>query len=347
MARPTIRDVAQKAGYSIATVSLVLNHKNVSIPNSTREKIWAVVKELNYRPNQLAVSMVTKKSKVLGLIIPDNSNAFFADISKAIERAARHAGYGLIYGNSNNDSRRDLQYMRMFSDRQVDGIIFAKSTSVFEEDDEKSLQFMKNSVIPFVTIDRQVPGSEVRSVMLNHFKGGYLATRHLIQLGHRRIGAYTGPSDLQNSNERLEGYRSALAEAGIVFDPALIFEGDYQLGQEEAAFTHFLNQKVSAVFCFNDLMAFGLYREMRRAGLSIPDDLSIVGFDNIFFSDIIQPALTTIGQPITEMGKCVVETLLGIIEGDPSATSIRRHQVFEPKLLVRESTKQFEDRSEV
>lgn len=124
--RATIRDVAKKAGYSISTVSLVLNNKNVSIPQSTRDKVLAAVKALDYRPNQLAVSMVTKKTNVIGLIIPDNSNMFFADLSKAIEVAAHKAGYNLIYGNSSNDSGHDIEYMRMFTDRQVDGIIFAK-----------------------------------------------------------------------------------------------------------------------------------------------------------------------------------------------------------------------------
>ena len=239
MYRVTIRDVAQRAGYSITTVSMVLNNKNVCIPPDTRQKVWAAVKELGYRPNQLAVSMVTKRSHVLGLIIPDNSNMFFAELSKAIERAARRVGYGLIYGNSSNDSKRDIQYIQMFADRQVDGIVFAKSASLAQEDDAKLLACMADCALPFVTVDRQIAGSDTCAVLLNHFKGGYLATRHLIGLGHTRIGAYTGPLDLLSSNERLAGYRSALEEAGIPYDEKLVFEGDYQYTGGVAALRHF------------------------------------------------------------------------------------------------------------
>lgn len=343
MTRPTIRDVAQKAGYSIATVSLVLNNKKVSIPQSTREKVWNAAETLNYRPNQLAVGMITKKTKVLGLIIPDNSNMFFAELSKAVEVAARHAGYNLIYGNTNNNPKRDLAYMRMFSDRQVEGIIFAKSSSHAMEDDEKSFQFIKSSAIPFVTIDRQVPGSGVYSVDLNHFKGGYLATRHLLELGHRRIGCYTGSLDLTTSNERLEGYRAALAEAKLPFEEALVFEGNYQLGRESAALAHFLNKGVSAIFACNDLMAFGLYREARYNKLNIPGDISIVGFDNIPFSDMMQPGLTTISQPIQEMGECAVKTLIKVINEEEPLDAYKS-RIFEPRLLVRESTRKYENR---
>lgn len=340
MGKTTIRDVARSAGYSTATVSLVLNDKPVSIPAATREKIWNAARELDYRPNQLAVSMVTKRTKVIGLIIPDNSNMFFADLSKAIEMAASRAGYSVIYGNSNNDPKQDLTYMQMFTDRQVDAIIFARSASLLYWDGEKGLRFIRESAIPFVTVDRRLPDSDTPAVLLNHFKGGYLATRHLLELGHTRIGCYTGPGELVSSTERLEGYRAALEEAGVDYREDLIFEGNYQLGLESKAFQHFLNQDVSAVFAFNDVMASGLYREARVAGLSIPEDLSIVGFDNIPFCDILQPPLTTVSQPIAEMGSCVVKVLLQLLEHDSADGSVqmRKDYIFEPKLMVRGST---------
>lgn len=340
MNRVTIRDVAQLAGYSITTVSMVLNNKDVCIPSNTQKKVWDAARELGYRPNKLAVSMVTKRSHVLGLIIPDNSNLFFAELSKAIECAARRAGYGLIYGNSSNDLKHDIQYIQMFADQQVDGIVFTKSTSLAREDDEKLLDCMADCALPFVMVDRQIPGSDTCAVLLNHFKGGYLATRHLISLGHTRIGAYTGPRDLQSSNERLMGYRSALEEAGIPYDENLVFEGNYQYTGGEAALRHFLNQGVSAVFCFNDLMAFGLYRELPAAGLRVPQDLSIVGFDNIFLNDIVQPALTTVEQPIAAMGQSAVNFLIRLIEGEDIPPYSRR-DIFEPKLIVRSSTAEY------
>ena len=340
MNRVTIKDVARRAGYSITTVSMVLNRKNVCIPDATRAKVWDAVQELGYRPNQLAVSMVTKKTHVLGLIIPDNSNMFFAELSKAVERAARQAGYGLIYGNSSNDSKRDVQYIEMFADRQVDGIIFAKSASLADEDDVHLLQCIDRCLLPFVTVDRQIQGSDVCAVLLNHFKGGYLATRHLLSLGHKKIGAYTGPSDLLSSNERLAGYRSALEEAGVPYDEALVFEGNYQYTDCSEALRHFMNRGVSAIFCFNDLMAFGLYRELAIAGLYIPENISIVGFDNVILSDVIQPALTTVEQPIADMGKVAVNLLVRLIDGEDIPKN-KRKSIFEPRLLIRSSAAEY------
>lgn len=286
--RATIRDVAKKAGYSISTVSLVLNNKNVSIPQSTRDKVLAAVKALDYRPNQLAVSMVTKKTNVIGLIIPDNSNMFFADLSKAIEVAAHKAGYNLIYGNSSNDSGHDIEYMRMFTDRQVDGIIFAKSASICAEDDIRAMQFIRESKIPFVSVDRELRGNNIRSVLLDNRRGGYLATRHLLELGHRKIGCVTGPLDLMSSHERLEGYRDALDEYGVPYKEELIAEGDFQMAGSEKPVLQLLRQNVTGIFSFNDMMAYSIYQVMARRSLRIPQDISLVGFDDfgflIFFS---------------------------------------------------------------
>lgn len=334
--KATIKDVAKKSGYSIATVSLVMNNKNVSIPQETRDKILKVADELDYRPNQLAVSMITKKTNVLGLIIPDNSNLFFADLSKAIEIAARHAGYNLIYGNSNNNSNRDIEYMKMFVDRRVDGIIYAKSNTLDRENDKDCIHFIQRSTTPIVAVDRVVENSSVSSIVLDHFQGGYLAARHLLQLGHRRIGCYTGPHNLNSSQERLSGCKFAFSELDIPFDDSLVYEGTYQIGPEHSALAYFLNKGATAIFAFNDIMAYGIYREARRANLSIPKDLSVVGFDDTFFSEIIQPSLTTIRQPIRQMGKCVVETLLKVIQ---KGADVEKHSyVFKPELISREST---------
>jgi len=339
--RATIKDVAQKAGCSITAVSFVLNNKEgISIPASTRASILAAARELNYRPNQLAVSMVTKRTNVIGLIIPDNSNGFFAELSKIIERAAHVAGYSLIYGNSGNDASRDLDYVRIFADRQVDGIILAKSPSLSQEGNRALLDFLETLTIPFLMVDRLIPGSQGYSVSSNNFMGGYLATRHLLELGHRRIGAYTGSRDILSSNERLRGYRAALQEWGVPFDENLLYEGNYQLGREKSALAHFVSCDVSAIFSFNDLMAFGLYQEIRKMGLSIPEDLSIVGFDDVFFGTLVHPSLTTVRQPIDQIGSVAVSMLLDLIKGAPPSKELQ-NRVFAPTLIIRESTAPF------
>ena len=328
--RATIRDVAKKAGYSISTVSLVLNNKNVSIPQSTRDKVLAAVKALDYRPNQLAVSMVTKKTNVIGLIIPDNSNMFFADLSKAIEVAAHKAGYNLIYGNSSNDSGHDIEYMRMFTDRQVDGIIFAKSASICAEDDIRAMQFIRESKIPFVSVDRELRGNNIRSVLLDNRRGGYLATRHLLELGHRKIGCVTGPLDLMSSHERLEGYRDALDEYGVPYK-----EGDFQMAGSEKPVLQLLRQNVTGIFSFNDMMAYSIYQVMARRSLRIPQDISLVGFDDLWLSDFLQPPLTTVHQPVEEIGRKAVAALVSAMNGEDAG---QQNSVLMPTLHVRAST---------
>lgn len=333
--RATIRDVAKKAGYSISTVSLVLNNKNVSISQSTRDKVLAAVKALDYRPNQLAVSMVTKKTNVIGLIIPDNSNMFFADLSKAIEVAAHKAGYNLIYGNSSNDSGHDIEYMRMFTDRQVDGIIFAKSASICAEDDIRAMQFIRESKIPFVSVDRELRGNNIRSVLLDNRRGGYLATRHLLELGHRKIGCVTGPLDLMSSHERLEGYRDALAEYGVPYKEELIAEGDFQMAGSEKPVLQLLRQNVTGIFSFNDMMAYSIYQVMARRSLRIPQDISLVGFDDLWLSDFLQPPLTTVHQPVEEIGRKAVAALVSAMNGEDAG---QQNSVLMPTLHVRAST---------
>lgn len=345
MGRATIKDVAQMAGCSITTVSFVLNNKEgVSIPLSTRASIFAAAKALNYRPNQLAVSMVTKRTNVIGLIIPDNSNSFFAELSKTIERAAHAAGYCLIYGNSGNDADRDLAYIQLFADRQVDGIILAKSPSISEEGNQHLLDFLETLTIPFLMVDRLISGSRGYSVSSNNFMGGYLATRHLLELGHHRIGAYTGSQNIVSSNERLRGYQTALREWGLPFEEDLLFEGNYQLGREKDALAHFIDRGASAIFCFNDMMAFGLYQEIRKKGLSIPQDLSIVGFDDVFFGELVNPPLTTVRQPVDQIGSVAVDTLLDCINGMTPPPHLR-NQVFEPTLIIRKSTAPYQPAS--
>lgn len=334
--RVTIKDVARQAGVSTSTVSLVLNNKPVSISQQTRSAVLAAARELDYRPNQLAVSLVTQKSKTLGLIIADNSNLFFAQLSKHIETAANAAGYTLIYGNSNDSVRADLHYLHIFGDRGVDGIII--SPSAFGTPDEywSCLSFIYSLKLPVVFVDRSMEESNLPSVLPDNFTGGYIATRHLLDQGHRVIGCCTGPSNLNSSVQRLNGYRKALDEYDVPFNPALIYQGDFTTESGQKALPYLLGQNVTAVFAFNDMMAFGIYKEMHSYNLSIPGDLSIVGFDDIFFAELIQPPLTTVAQPIAEIASAVVEKLVNQIE-NPSREITAVPKTFSPVLKVRGS----------
>jgi len=335
--RTTIKDVANKAGVSPATVSLVLNNRPVPIPQRTKDKVISAACELHYRPNQLAVGLVTKKTNTIGLILPDNSNLFFATYTNKLEAAASKMGYNVIFGNTNNSIEKTLEYLQMFADRGVDGIILMQSEFNSKKKTDSCLAAIKELPIPVLLIDRVPTDSASGAVILDHFKGGYLAVKHLLDLGHERIGYITGSSSLNLMVHRLNGCKEALAEKGIPFDPALVFEGDLQLTSGINALPYLLGQNVTAIFAFNDMIAYGIYKELRNYQLNIPDDLSVIGFDDLIFSDVIQPPLTTASQPLEEMADAVIERLVNLIEERPVEPNTTR--VFAPVLKVRGSTK--------
>lgn len=335
--RVTIKDVATRAGVSTATVSLVLNNRPVAISQQTKDAVMTAAKELNYRPNQLAVSLVTRKSNVLGLIIPDNSNIYYAQLSKYIEAAANAAGYSLIYGNTNDSGRMDLHYLKLFTDQCVDGIIYAQSADATEQERQECIDYIHSMRIPIVCIDRPVPNLSIPSVVLDNVTGGYLATRHLLESGHRVIGCCVGPKELESSRQRLAGYCKALEEYGVPFEERLIYEGNYSMQSGQEALPYLLGQNITGIFAFNDMMAFGIYKALHSYALSAPQDISIVGFDDIFFAEIVQPPLTTIAQPVPEMANAVVDKLLKMIQ-NPTVPADTEPQKFLPVLKVRGST---------
>lgn len=334
--RVTIKDVAKKSGFSITSVSLVLNNKETKIPDSSRQLILSAAEELGYRPNRLAVGLLKKKTKLLGLVIPDNSNMFFSELSKSVEIAARKRGYSLIYGNTSDVYSRDYEYLKLFVDHQVDGIVITKSSHLPEKEDIRNLEFLQKNNVPFVVVDRQPKGFHSDMVTVNNTTGGYMATKHLIECGHRRIGCFTGPLGLTTSQQRLDGYKKALEEFNIDYDENLIVEGNFSSGFEDKAMSVFLNEKVTAVFCQNDIMAFGIYRAANKSGIKIPSQLSVIGYDNINLCDIVYPGLTTIHQPIDQIGEESVRILANLIENGDQKIEAEVKEL-EPKLVIRNS----------
>ena len=334
----TIKDIARETGFSVATVSMVLNNKNRRIPQVTVDSIKKTATEMNYRPNALAVALITNRTHTIGLIIPDNSNSFFASLSKNIEASARKSKYNVIYGNSDNKIQRDIEYFNLFVDRGVDGVIFAKSQAKTEAENDKLMQMIKESNIPVIFIDRNIGEYKNKSVVLNHKKGGYLATNYLLKLGHEKIGCVVGSLTLNSSKERLEGYKKAIEEYSIPFDESLIYEGDYDVESGVKALPLMIEKKVTGIFAFADMIACGIYKEARNRNISIPNDLSVVGFDNLFFSDILVPPLTTINQPISDMAQESVRKLIEMIE-KTHKSCCENDSIFEPTLIIRESCK--------
>ena len=333
--RATIKDVAAEAGVSTTAVSLVLNGKCDRISEKTRKQILEVVERLNYRPNHIAMSMVTKTTQTIGLVLPDISNIYFAELSKLIEQSCYEHGYNVLYGNTHDMARRDIDYINIFLDRNVDAIIVILSNSI-DEHLRDIQKLISSTSTPFIIVDRKLDIGAGTTIIVNQKLGGYLATQHLINLGHRSIGCITGPKNVYSSIERLNGYKEALMEANIPIDENLIFEGNFHRESGMEALPYLLGRGVTAIFAFNDMMALGVYKQASYYNLSIPDNLSLVGYDDIFISDFITPPLTSIEQPVKQLADEAVNQVLKAIE---KKNSDNNFFVFDPVLKVRGSTK--------
>lgn len=331
----TIREVAESAGVSYATVSHVINNTRV-VSQETRARVLAAMTALNYRPNALARSLRQGKTNTLGLVLPDSANPFFAEISRSIEDEAFKKGYSVFLCNTELDTERELFYVDVLSKKQVDGIIF-----VAAGDQADSLDFLLRQNMPVVMIDRDLPNVEVDAVLTDHELGGFLATHHLIELGHKRIACIAGPSSITPSAERMTGYRRALEQAGLSYDENLIIRGDYhaQSGMEITHFILKMNPRPTAIFALNDLMALGALRAAAEAGYSVPRDLAVVGYDDLELARFTNPPLTTIAQPKKEIGAQAVNLLVDRMSRKSRPTS---RLVLPPELIIRRSTNELD-----
>ena len=331
----TIREVAERAGVSYATVSHVINNTRLVSPE-TRARVLAAMEALNYRPNALARSLRQGKTHTIGLVLPDSANPFFAEISRSIEDEAFKKGYSVFLCNTELDTQRELFYVDVLSKKQVDGIIF-----VAAGDQADSLDFLLRQGMPVVMIDRDLPNVEVDAVLTDHQLGGFLATRHLLELGHRRIACIAGPSSITPSAERIIGYRRALEQAGLPYDENLVIRGDYH-AQSGLEITHSIlkmDPRPTAIFALNDLMALGALRAAAEAGYSIPRDLAVVGYDDLELAQFTNPPLTTIAQPKREIGAQAVHLLVDRMARKSRPPS---RLVLPPELIIRRSTKELD-----
>jgi LacI family transcriptional regulator len=324
----TIGDVAAQAGVSIATVSKVINGRYGVAP-ATLDRVQAVIDELGYESSLVARSLRSRRTNVLGIVVAD-IEPFSAELLKGAGAAIRERGYELIVysgsGHGKDHSGWERRYISRLGGTLTDGIILVTPTVVDVDDST-----------PVVAVDPHTGPSRLPSVHSDNLAGAITATRHLLQLGHRRIGFLAGRPDLESARQREQGYRQALADAGIAVDPNLIRVGDYELemSQKPARQLLTLDDRPTAVFAANDLSAMQTMHVARTLGLDIPGDVSVVGFDNIPESALIEPPLTTIDQSIQEMGRRAVELLIDVIEGETG----RAQQVTLPtRLVVRQSS---------
>jgi len=327
----TIREVAERAGVSTTTVSHVINNSRY-VSEATRTRVLNAMNALNYRPNVLARSLRSGKTQTLGLILPDSSNPFFAEVGREVEATAFQQGYSVILCNSEGNQDKEDFYVNVLCNKQVDGIIFVATGYPLE-----SLCFLQGRKIPVLVVDRNLPDFNVDAVLTDNLLGGYQATRHLLELGHRRIACISGPLNGTPNAERVVGYRKALSEYGIEADPDLVQVGDYHPESGWRATAQFLSSSFppTAIFACNDLMAMGAIRALNTAGLLVPHHVAVVGFDNIELSKYCSPPLTTVAQPIEKIGSLAASILIDRID--------QRHDepqrvLLPTELIVRESS---------
>jgi DNA-binding LacI/PurR family transcriptional regulator len=326
----SIKDIARLAKVSHPTVSRALQNSPL-VNAETAAKIKKIAEDTGYRASAVARGLVTRRTRSIGLVVTTVDDPFAGEVACGIEQAANDLGYAVFLANSNADPRRERSVVQAFAERRVDGIIVTSSRVGAEY-----LPMLADLDVPMVLVNDQYPGAFVHSVKIANPEGSRMAADHLIALGHRRI-AYVGDrSGYQSDTERFEGYREALAHAGIAFAPELAVRGD---GRPEAAVEAVrsllaLERPPTAICCYNDMTALGAMRAIRAHGLRVPDDISVTGFDDLFFAGYLDPALTTVRQPMRRMGQLAMENLFKLLSGGDSVAQIK----VDAELIVRSST---------
>jgi LacI family transcriptional regulator len=328
----TMKDVAEQARVSVSTVSHVLNGTR-TVAEATQRRVLASVEELGYRQNMLARGLKTRQTFTVGLLISDIQNPFFASVVRGIEDVALSRGYHLFLCNTDEDPEREDAYVTELAKKQVDGLIVASAASR-----PNHARRLRVEDIPYVFMDREVEGVGADAVRVDNALGTRMIAEHLVGLGHERIGMISGPLDKSSGHERYGGLKEALAGLGIVLADALVRFGDFKTpsGREGAKDLLRLPEAPTALVVANNQMTLGALLAIRELGLRMPNDISVVGFDDVEWAPLADPPLTALAQPTYEMGVEAVGMLLERIEGDPAAPPKR---VFlEPRLVVRNST---------
>jgi LacI family transcriptional regulator len=329
--RASIRHVALRAGVSVTTVSHALNGTRF-VSDSARARVQEAVQALGYVPSEVARWLKHNTTRTLGMLVPNNSNPYFAEIIRGVERRCSAAGYSLLLCNSDDDAQRQADHLRVLAERRVDALVLVASG-----DDTQIAALCLGLHLPLVLVDREIEGLAADLVEVDHAAGGELATSHLLALGHARVACIGGPENLRPSQQREAGWRRALAAAGVQPRAAELVRGDFKPQGGAAALRRMLqsSRPPSAVFACNDLMAIGALHAAHAAGVAVPGELSLVGFDDIELSAYTLPPLTTVAQPKEAIGTAAVELLLERIHGGRSQP---RRLVLQPELRLRASS---------
>lgn len=326
----SIYDIAKRANLAPSTISRALqDHPRIGVETKTR--VRALAKEMGYVPSTVAKSLSTNQTWTIGMVVASISDPFMGRIIEGVEQAAIEAGFNVILSTSQNDRQREIAVIDVLQQRRVDGIIVVAS-HLFN----RYRRYFDRIEVPIVMIDEQEPGGVIHSVAVDDARGARLAVEHLLELGHRRIG-YVGVTNRPKSNRyRLQGYENALRAAGITLDPTLIFISDHiedHAQHGEAGLEPLRAARATAIFCYNDMTAIGVLSACYQRGLSVPGDLSVIGFDDIDMAVYTIPSLTTIHQPRLELGRRAMQMVLDILAGQTP-----ENQLIPAELVVRQTT---------
>jgi DNA-binding LacI/PurR family transcriptional regulator len=327
--KPTIYTVAQQSGVSIATVSKVINNTG-RISEKTRRKVLDEMKKLNYHPSTVASALTGKGTKIIGLLVPDVSNPFFSEITRSIEDYSNSLDYSVMICSTDNKEERERKYISLLLRQKSDGIILASN---FQNDALVQELFKRD--IPVVLLAQEIPTMSMNTVTIDDFNGSSVAMQHLLSLGHRKIGIIAEKN--RSGIERVRAYKAMLEEYGITIDDSYIMRCDASISEGVHCGEQLLRHSSppTAIFACNDLIALGVMKAARNVNVSIPDELSVIGFDNTILSTFTVPLLTTVSQPIREMGMKTVQLL---VEEIGKQKSTKQRILYSPELVIREST---------
>lgn len=333
----TLVDIAQHVGLSITTVSRVINGKSKQyrISEVTTKLVQEAVDKLGYRPNELARGLRLKRSHLLGLVVPDISNPFFAHITHVIQGIVYQLGYSLMVCNTNEDIGLEKEQIELMRRKGVEGLIIMPVGTDFDH----IIELVQQNV-PIVLLDRYVEQTKLNSVVVDNYKGAYQAVQHLIKKGHRRIAIIQGLRKTSTNNERLRGYRDALNEANIEIDESLIVGKDFRKenGYIETKLLMNNYNPPTAIFAFSDLITLGVLQALDEEKINVPQDVSLLSFDDIDFAPYLISPLTVVKQPKEMMGEVAVKLLIEDIK--TKGKSEKKKIVLDPKLIIRKSVKQ-------
>ena len=334
--RVSIKDIARAAGVSHSTVSRALGDSPL-VSAGTKERIQLLAREMGYSPDAQARSLVEGRTRTIGVVVTTLTDPFIGGIVQAIETTAQDRGYSVVLASSNDSSEREIAAVETLQSKRVDGVIVTSSSvGVLHHGRLEGLG------VPVVLINSLVQhrGRYTFSIGVDNRHGGVLATEHLVRQGHRRIAYVAAPEERSDNMERLAGYHEALAGAGIDPDPALLVQGTGRAGSGQQALPVLLalEDPPTAVFCYNDMTAIGLIHAAHAAGLSLPGDLAVVGFDDIVFAPYVHPPLTTVAQPVAELGQGAMEMVLSLLPDGSADPGVSIDRTLPGRLVVRASS---------